>query len=814
MKKKILEFISSNSGQLLRKTNIRRATCESSEDKDLFKQSLRELIEDGEVTRENGGTYKISSLEFVTGRITVKEGAFGFMDIEGSSESVFIPPGHTNSAFSGDLVKVLITEPGNKRGPVGKVVEIVEPAFQFLLGQLAEESHRFLIRPLRSGSPDIRLDKEQMADFPDIAIGDWLKVEIVERSSRYVLGKIIEKVGDAGNLNHELDAVIAEFGLEPMYTESEELSAGRLKQRPIERRDLTAENIMTIDPTDAKDFDDALSVHSNDDSKLITIGVHIADVAAYISPNGVWQKKVRSRSFTAYLPGRMVPMLPKILVSERCSLVEGVERPAHTVLLHINKRTGKIEDFERFHSTINVKKRLDYQEVQEFADNNFSHPEWTPEVKKSLKQLFQLSLKIREWRRKNEYFIPLEAPEVRVMCDHNTMELTGLKHEKQGQSNQMVEEYMLATNVAVAKELSNRQLPGIYRVHPEPIPEAVAEYTAHVQTIYGLKPGDLSDRKNVVEFLNSVAELPQAEVISFDFLRMMQRAFYSENSAIHFGLGKGLYSHFTSPIRRLSDLIVHQQLWEQENGKRILSTKSCAEEAVHITAMESKIDDAYRAAILRFKLYYIRQQMDTGLKQVEAYVSKITLKSIKVFIQEFGLYCSISLRSFDNDYYEMDQHGRHLTGTKTGTVFTCGSKIQVELLDINFARRELMVKPAFAEDKRKKKNKMPTYGKKQAREKQRKNKQHSSAREAQKKVYLEKKEAERRVSEKKDAEKKPHRKGKGKEKESLDTRQKATNDNNTSPRDSFTGKTKEKKGKKVQPKRKNRKSKKDDPKST
>jgi ribonuclease R len=420
-------------------------------------------------------------------------------------------------------------------------------------------------------------------------------------------------------------------------------------------------------------------------------------------------------------------------------------------------------------------------------------------------------LKMREWRRKNEYFIPLEAPEVRVICDHNTMELTGLKHEKQGQSNQMVEEYMLATNVAVAKELSNRQLPGIYRVHPEPIPEAVAEYTAHVQTIYGLKPGDLSNRKNVVDFLNSIADLPQSEVISFDFLRMMQRAFYSETAAIHFGLGTGLYSHFTSPIRRLSDLIVHQQLWEQENGKKILSTKSCAEEAVHITALESKIDDAYRAAILRFKLYYIRQQMDTGLKQVEAFISKITLKSVKMFIQEFGLYCSVSLRSFDNDYYEMDPHGRHLTGARTGAVFTCGSKIQVELLDINFARRELIVKPAFPENKRKKKSKMPMYGKKQAKDKQGKNKQHSKERAAQKKIYLEQKEAQRRVSEKKDSEKKPHRKGKGKAKENTETRQKSENDNNTSPRDSFTGKTKVKKGKKVHPKRKNRKSKKDDP---
>jgi ribonuclease R len=769
MKNKILDYISSHSGQVLRKTNIRRALCENSEDKDLFKTALKALVADGEISREGGGIYKKSSLEYITGRITVKEGAFGFLDIAESTESVFIPPGYTYGAFSGDLVKVLITEPGNKRGPVGKVVEIVEPAFTFLLGQLAEEHGRPLVRPLRSGSPDIRIDKAQLEEFPQVTVGDWLKIEIVERTQKYVKGSIIEKVGDAGNLNHELDAVMSEFGLDPMYTAEEEASAGRLKQRDIKRTDLTRETIMTIDPTDAKDFDDALSIHNHDDPKLITIGVHIADVAAYISPNGVWQKKVRRRCFTAYLPGRMVPMLPKVLVSNRCSLVEGEDKPAHTVLLHINRETGKVEDYERFHSTINVKKRLNYKEVQEFADNKFKNPEWPTEVKGPLKELFELSLKMRQWRRENDKFIPLEAPEVRVLCDHNTMELTGLKHEKQGQSNQMVEEYMLACNVAVAKELTNKQLPGLYRVHPEPNPESIEEFTASAQSIYGLQPGDLSHRGNAVKFLNEISKLPEAEVISFDFLRMMQRALYSEKASIHYGLGKGLYSHFTSPIRRMSDLIVHQQLWELENGKAILSNKSCATEAVHITEMEGKIDDAYRAAILRFKLYYIRQQMDGGLKQVQAFVSRITPKGMKVFIQDFGLYCSIHIKNFDNDYYELDDFGRFLTGTSTGITFKCGDKIQVLLSDINFARRELIVKPAFDDMEGKE---MPKFGKKEA------------------------------------AGKKTHRKGKSKNNRQPKSRNKSSKDNNTSPKDTFAGKTTEKKGKKVFAKRKNRNAKK------
>ncbi|MCM8527918.1 MAG: ribonuclease R, partial [Lentisphaeraceae bacterium] len=647
----------------------------------------------GEVSREPGGIYKKNQAEYVQGRITVKDSAFGFVDIDENTESIFIPPGHTNGAFSGDYVKVLVTEKDNARGPVGKVVEILEPAFTFLFGQLNVENNYCFVRPIRNGSPDIVIPIEQMQDFPDIEEGDWVKIEITERNSNAVKGKLIEKVGDAGNLNHELDAVIAEFGLEREYTPEEEKSAGRLRQRPIKRKDLRKENVMTIDPIDAKDFDDALSIHDDSDSKTIVIGVHIADVAAYISPNGVWQKLIQKRCFTAYLPGRMVPMLPKVLVTNRCSLIEGADKPAHTVLLHINRRTGKVEQFERFHSTINVKKRLNYEEVQDFADAGFKHDEWSDGTKKDLEYIYKLSQKMRDWRRKNENFIPLEAPEVRVLCDHNTMEIKGLKHEKARESNQLVEEFMLAANVAVAMELSQREIPGLYRVHPEPDPETVDEFTANSIGIYGLNPGDLTDREQAVKFLNEIRTLPEAEVVSFDFLRMMQRALYSEKASIHYGLGKQKYSHFTSPIRRLSDLIVHQQLWESECGRRIFNTKKCAAEAAHITEKERTIDDAYRAASTRFKLYFIRQQMDLGNNKTEAFISRITPKGVKVFIQEYGLYSSIHIKKFEDDYYEVDQNCRYIVGRSSGIKIHCGDKIPLLVEDVNFARRDLDLVP-------------------------------------------------------------------------------------------------------------------------
>ena len=696
MKEEIIAFIRENSGKKLRKTAIRRALCKNAVEKDIFKAEFRELRQDGIVLKSHGGIYSLSEAEHVEGTITVKDGAFGFVDINEDEDSIFIPPNQTGGAFTGDTVKVLVTDRHNSKGPVGKVIEIISSRFQFIHGQLLQEGNKLVVRPLRFGASDISVSDSDVVEIPGLVPGDWVKVELLERTSKCIVGKIIEKTGDAGDLNVELDAIISEFDIQPSYTEEEERNAGRLRQRPIPRKDLTNEVVMTIDPIDAKDFDDALSVHENDDPKLITIGVHIADVAAYISPNGVWQKKIRSRSFTAYLPGRMMPMLPRVLVSKRCSLNENELKPAHTVMLHINRRTGKVESFERFHSNIIVKKRLNYEEVQEFANKGFKHKQWPKEVRDPLKLLYQLSAKMRGWRRRYEKFIPLEAPEVRVLCDHRTMELKGLKHEKQAESNQLVEEYMLAANVAVAKELTNKQIPGVFRVHPEPDPESVAEFTAKAISIYGLNPGDLINRTNAVNFLNEVKELPDAEIISYDFLRMMQRALYSESTALHYGLGKGLYSHFTSPIRRMSDLIVHQQLWERECNRKIQSKGFLEKEAAHITEMERKNDDAYRAASHRFKLYYIRQQIDKGeYQKVPAYIAKIGHSNLKIYIQEFGLYTNIYLRDFEDDFYNADDQGRFIQGKRNGRVINCGDQLTVKVTDVNFARRDINVKPVL-----------------------------------------------------------------------------------------------------------------------
>ena len=697
----IVEILKNSARGLTVNQLLRRLSTEV--ERDEIQYRLRTLCDQSQIKREKGGRYFYFEPSFVIGKIFVKEGGFAFVNTEEDEPSVFIPPGRTANAISGEIVKVRITDPDDKRGAVGEIIEIVEGQINALIGELVYQEDLCYIKPLRAGAPEIYINEEELKAYPDTESGDWFRVEILERplDKSKTIGRLIAKLGDGDDLSAELDAAIEEFGLEPLYTEKEEKLAARIKQREIKRVDLTELCTVTVDPFDAKDYDDALSVYSKTD-KHIEVAVHIADVAAYISPKGAWYDRVRARSFTAYLPGRMMPMLPKVLVTERCSLIEEELRPAHTVIVKICRQTGAMLGAKRFHSTIKVSKRLDYDQVQAFADSKFKDPncDWTDKVKESVEDLYELAKVIRRWRKKNEFFVPLEAPEVRVLVDRE-MNITGLKTETPMFSKQMIEEYMLAANVAVAKELIERDLPGVFRVHPEPDPDHLEEFADMVTSFYGVHVGDLRIRKTVVKFLKRLKGHESARIISYDFLRSMQRALYSETPELHYGLGKMEYSHFTSPIRRFSDLLVHQQLWEAECGRPFKSTKICQKEAAHITEKEQVIDEAYRTVSTRFKLHYVKQLMETGeLDTLETTVARVTNNGLKLWIDSIGHYGFVGLKDFADDYYLVDPMGKGITGKRSGRVINCGDILNVTVAKVDLLRRDMILIPVAPEQKK------------------------------------------------------------------------------------------------------------------
>ena len=713
MKQRILDTLKDNpASKGLKKSQLQRRCCEKKGDEELFIRTINELIREAAIQKNPGGNYTLSELEQKTGVLALATEGYGFMNPDDESETIFIPPGQNGAAVNGETVQVLITDRDarGRKGPVGRVTKIIESKLSSLSGELEFRKGQPWLIPLRSGIPAVELTIESVDST--LKEGDWIRANVVSRDTQSgrISASLSQVLGNSENLTAELDAIIDEFELEHEYSDEAEEAATKMRPRKIERRDLTDQIITTIDPRDAKDFDDALSVHPAKNKKHITVGIHIADVAAYIAPRSKLMEAIRKRCFTAYLPGRMVPMLPKVLVKKRCSLTENEVKPAHTVMITFVKETGAVVSTERFHSTIKVSKRLNYEEVQEYADSEFKGSPWGKTVSKDVKTLFELSRTLRQYREDHEHFIPLEAPEVRVLCDPLSMTITGLKKDSSSESKQMVEEYMLAANTAVATELVSKAVPGMFRIHPEPDEEQGAGFAANMMTFYGINTGDLCNRKNAIHFLSKIKGHPSAPVISMDFLRTMQRASYSSMKGLHYGLGKNLYSHFTSPIRRLSDLMVHQQLWALEDkGNPVYSKAKMEDTAELITTKESCVDEAYRTAINRFKLHYVQQMLDNHEKpQAEALIIKVAAKRMRLFLPEYGMYSSIAFKDLNKDFFVADIDRGEVRGKDSGMTWNCGDSLNVEITGADFNMREFVIRPKFsAEDFQRTKNRDP-----------------------------------------------------------------------------------------------------------
>jgi ribonuclease R len=633
----------------------------------------------------------------VRGKITVTASGLGFVtphdaDSKEKSQDIFIPPQFLNSAMNGDEVEVELLpereiDRQNKRGPAARVQNIIDRARDTLVGELIS-GHK--IRPLNKHiTEDIKIS----GSLNGAKRGEWVEVKLLHgdfaRADAVRKGTIIDRVSNAGSIKGDLDAVCREFDLEPPYTESENEAASQLNPREIERVDLLDKMTITIDPFDAKDFDDAISIAYTDNNSEIEVGVHIADVAAWILPGSQWDKAAYERSFTSYLPGRTLPMLPKSLTA-KISLTADSDSLAHTVLFRINKHSGRIIEAERFHSVIKVDKRLTYDEVQEYIDEDKRGDDWNSEFCEKLDAVLKIFRNMRRYRQQQEDYLEMAIPETRVVCDEENDKIIGIVRKEQREADQLIEEFMLAANSWVAVEIEKKSIPGLYRIHPEPDPEKLAEFSEIAMETFGIYPGDLSNRSVCNKFLKNLPDDPRKPAILSAFLRSMARAVYEEEPELHFGLGKTRYSHFTSPIRRYTDLIVHQQLWEKQIGGKLRSKGTMEKIAQHCTEKEANSDEAYFTANDRLKLRYLEQEMASGLKNMhDAIVSKIIGAGMLVDIQDLGIYGFVPMENLGGDFR---REGNILVDKNTGKSFQCGDYIMLALSHIDLDRGSAVFK--------------------------------------------------------------------------------------------------------------------------
>src|SRR6059036_965171 len=632
IQEQILAFLGSTDYRPLDKSELARALGRKSGVRMGLNQALRDLERAGEIARIRKNRYVMPpAADLVTGKLHIHQAGYGFLISEKPGEpDIFIAAENTGTAMHGDRVVARISrdEPDRriKGRREGRVIRILERAHDTIVGTLQRSRnfyyvvpddprfvHDIYVRPERDQQPGTSAN-----------VGDKVVVRLEAWESRHVNpeGEIIEVLGPASAPGIDMLSIIRKYHLPTEFPRDVLDQAKGIPEtvdaRQFERReDLRGEFIVTIDPDDARDFDDA--IHVEKIGSGWRLGVHIADVAAYMEPDSPLDREARRRGNSVYLPDRVIPMLPERLSNGVCSLNPGVDRLTHSVFIHFDKH-GVVKSARFARSVIRSAHRLTYKQAYAILT---SPP--GDQLGERLHLGWELAALLRR-KRFQHGSLDLDFPEVKVRVDKQGHPVR-LERIENDESHQLIEEFMLAANEAVARELMKRAVPTIYRVHENPDPEKLAEYREFVLS-FNYKVGDLTHRAELQRLLASIRGKPEEQALKVALLKSLKRARYLGQPLGHYGLAKANYLHFTSPIRRYADLVAHRTLDGDAALPRKLSVVGAARRlyqpdmgeiasiAEHISATERNAADAEIDASQMKKLEFFQRQLDQRNPQI------------------------------------------------------------------------------------------------------------------------------------------------------------------------------------------------------
>lgn len=630
-----------------------------------------------------------------TGIFRMSPNGYGFVQIGDDCPDLFIPPDSLGSAISGDEVAFEITEPDNPKGPCARITSVVKRNRKSFVGCLWLDDYRrqtWYVTPLDRSLPDFLMIEPDSLPA-GVEAGSWGEVELVQdQRDNELRGRWMKTIGNQGDVTSDLDAIVSEYNLEPPYSAAQNRACYRINPEEPSREDLTGETVVTIDPVDARDYDDALSCRPGPDGCL-TVGVHIADVACYVKRNGHLDKEALTRGFTSYLPGRTLPMLPAALANDLCSLKAGEKRLAHSVFLEIELSTGKIRSWRRAHTLICSSARLCYDQVASFLDGH--KVQLDAEVKELLVKLAEGARSLQKYRNKNEKFLPMDTPEIRPVCTENPSQILGVQKGSHNFAHEIVEEFMLAANQCIALELREKHIPGVFRNHPAPEEDSLQEFSAMSSIVLGRRVPVFLKRKDLVSFMNSLKEPSDREFISLLLLRHLARACYSEVPEGHYGLGKDNYCHFTSPIRRYADLSVHQQLLAFDLRRKPHTAEQMKTIGQACSSLEENNDQAAFAASDRMKIRYLAIQ-DTQQRRFRVFgeVVKVVKGGLSVYLPDYGLMAFVPSRELPGDGWRFDGHEMTWQNARQHLALRLRDRLKLAILTADPVRGELTLKLA------------------------------------------------------------------------------------------------------------------------
>jgi ribonuclease R len=646
---------------------------------------LRRLVLDGAVVELRPGVYGLGQpADLVTGRLRIVRSGAGYVTDAATGNSIWVGRDDLGTALPGDTVTVRLDRPAGDEWR-GKVIRIVERSPREIVGTLGTAGRFLCVVPL---DPVYRLDF-YVPDAKGAQEGDRVVVRFVNWANRHVApeGEIVDVIGPADTPSLDTEVVIRQYGLPGEFPEEvvreAETVAGRM-QRPGKREDLTGAYIITIDPVRARDFDDAISF-AHDERGRRVLGVHIADVSHFVRPGGALDEEARDRGTSVYLADKVIPMLPEQLSNGVCSLRPNEDRLTFSAFLTFDE-SGRMVGRRFARTRIHSRQRLTYEQAMDIMMDR--PPEGLAEVPAETRRLLAgvrgLARQLRQ-RRFAEAALDLDVPECEVVIGADGR-MTGVKAVPHDESHTLIEECMVAANEAVAAELAHRGVRIVSRLHEPPDEDKMAELRASLGAI-GLHAGNLGDPQRLAHFVRETASHPLRNHAHALVLRSMKRAVYSADRAGHFGLAKHHYAHFTSPIRRYPDLVLHRQLAGLVAGEGgALPVPYLKETAALATEREQRADEASRALIEIKKFRFLQQQLDERKPlEYRAVVTRIANYGMFVDVLDLQMPGMVHISMISDQFVR--HNGANDTLSVGRTVYRVGMELKVFVARVDFNQR-------------------------------------------------------------------------------------------------------------------------------
>ena len=665
-----------------------------------------ELLDDGFLKEKDGQFQLMQKSKFMEGVLQRRVGGKNYVVPDDGGDTVFVAERNSAGAVNGDRVKVVLFARRPHSGPEGEVTEILKRAKDTFVGTLqVKGKFAYLVTPDKSDK-DIYIPVANLKKGRD---GEKAVVKVVEwpdTPDRNPVGKVIDILGAAGENNTEMHAILAEYGLPYSYPENVEQAADQIPAEITEaalagREDFRNVTTFTIDPHDAKDFDDALSIRPIRKG-LWEVGVHIADVSYYVQEGGIIDKEAFKRATSVYLVDRTIPMLPEKLCNNLCSLRQDEDKLTYSVILEMTD-AAVVKRSRIARTAIRSNRRFAYEEVQaiiEREQQGRKEPLPGDELKNEIMTLDSLAKILRE-KRFADGALSFDRVEVRFDID-DTGHPVSVYFKESKDANQLVEEFMLLANRTVAefigKTKGGNPKTFVYRVHDEPDPERLENLQQFVAKFgYKLKTtGEpIEMAKSMNKMLMEVRGKKEQELIETISIRSMQKACYTTENIGHYGLAFKFYTHFTSPIRRYPDLMVHRLLTRYMSGGRSVNQMKYEEYCEHCSAQEQLAEQAERSSIKYKQVEYMADRMG---QVFDAVISGVT---------EWGIYAEIienkcegmrGIRSLGGDYFEFDEKNYCIIGQRTRKRYRLGDHIKIKVVRCNLEKKQMDYELVSADD--------------------------------------------------------------------------------------------------------------------